>query len=265
MVVQDNTIRSALEQYLLDGAMGHLLDAESDGLKLSAFTVFEIEELLNMGEKYALPVLLYLFRRIERALHGQPAMIILDEAWIMLANDVFREKIREWLKVMRKANCAVVMATQSLSDASKSDIFDVIVESTATKIFLPNVYARDENFSGTYRAMGLNTRQIELIATAIPKKQYYYVSEGGRRLYELALGPLALSFVGATDKDSIAVIKVLQTRFGADWVDHWLRQRNVTRHPLRQKGFYEVEVEEAAVLPAPPALLAITGPNMAEV
>ena len=250
LVVQDQAIRSAFEQYQIDGAMGHLLDADQDGLKLSAFTVFEIEELLNLGEKYALPVLLYLFRRIERALHGQPAMIILDEAWIMLANDVFREKIREWLKVMRKANCAVVMATQSLSDAANSDIFDVIVESTATKIFLPNVYARDEQFGATYRAMGLNSRQIELIATAIPKRQYYYVSEGGRRLYELALGPMALSFVGATDKDSIAAIKLLQQRFGPRWVDEWLRQRNVQRPELRQRGFFEAEVEES---PAPPA------------
>ena len=251
LVVQDQAIRAAFEQYQIDGAMGHLLDADQDGLRLSAFTVFEIEELLNLGEKYALPVLLYLFRRIERALHGQPAMIILDEAWIMLANDVFREKIREWLKVMRKANCAVVMATQSLSDAAKSDIFDVIVESTATKIFLPNVYARDEQFGATYRAMGLNSRQIELIATAIPKRQYYYVSEGGRRLYELALGPMALSFVGATDKDSIAAIKMLQQRFGPRWVDEWLRQRNVPRPELRQRGFFEVEVEESIALPAP--------------
>ncbi len=261
VVVQDEAIRSALQQYQIDGVMGHLIDAAEDGLRLSSFTVFEIEELLNLGEKYALPVLLYLFRRIERALRGQPAMIILDEAWIMLANDVFREKIREWLKVMRKANCAVVMATQSLSDAAKSDIFDVIVESTATKIFLPNVYARDENFSATYRAMGLNTRQIELIATAIPKKQYYVVAEGGRRLYELALGPVALSFVGATDKDSIAAIKALEQRFGPRWVDEWLRQRNVQRPQLRQKGFYEVEVQEPA---APAAARPAVAGAMAE-
>jgi type IV secretory pathway VirB4 component len=114
-------------------------------LSLSDFTVFEIEELMNLGEKFALPVLLYLFRRIERALNGQPAVIILDEAWLMLGHPAFRAKIREWLKVLRKANCLVLMATQSLSDAANSGILDVIVESTATKIFLPNVYARDED------------------------------------------------------------------------------------------------------------------------
>jgi type IV secretion system protein VirB4 len=227
VTVQDETIREALKQYTVDGDMGHLLDAEEDGLSLTDFTVFEIEELMNLGEKYALPTLLYLFRRIERSLRGQPAVIILDEAWLMLGHTAFRAKIREWLKVMRKANCLVLMATQSLSDAANSGILDVIVESTATKIFLPNVYARDEDTAALYRRMGLNARQIDILATAIPKRQYYYVSENGRRLYDLALGPLALSFVGASDKESVATIKTMESKFGDNWVHEWLAGRGL--------------------------------------
>ncbi|EMK0110386.1 VirB4 family type IV secretion/conjugal transfer ATPase [Escherichia coli] len=227
VTIQDEAIREAIRQYTVDGAMGHLLDAEEDGLALSDFTVFEIEELMNLGEKFALPVLLYLFRRIERALTGQPAVIILDEAWLMLGHPAFRAKIREWLKVLRKANCLVLMATQSLSDAANSGILDVIVESTATKIFLPNIYARDEDTAALYRRMGLNARQIEILAQAVPKRQYYYVSENGRRLYDLALGPLALAFVGASDKESVAIIKNLEAKFGNQWVDEWLRGRGL--------------------------------------
>ncbi|HCZ16051.1 MAG TPA: conjugal transfer protein TrbE, partial [Candidatus Accumulibacter sp.] len=233
VTIQDEAIRDAIRQYTVDGAMGHLLDAEEDGLSLSDFTVFEIEELMNLGEKYALPVLLYLFRRIERALHGQPAVIILDEAWLMLGHPAFRAKIREWLKVLRKANCLVLMATQSLSDAVNSGILDVIVESTATKVFLPNIYARDEDTAALYRRMGLNARQIEILATAIPKRQYYYVSENGRRLYDLALGPLALAFVGAADKESLAAIKHLEAKFGHGWVHEWLQGRGLN---LREYG-----------------------------
>ncbi|MFA6162223.1 MAG: VirB4 family type IV secretion/conjugal transfer ATPase [Methylobacter sp.] len=227
VTIQDETIRDAIQQYTVDGNMGHLLDAEEDGLSLSDFTVFEIEELMNLGDKYALPTLLYLFRRIERSLHGQPSVIILDEAWLMLAHPAFRDKIREWLKVMRKANCLVLMATQSLSDAANSGILDVIVESTATKIFLPNVYARDDDTAALYRRMGLNARQIEILATAVPKRQYYYVSETGRRLYELALGPLALAFVGASDKESVASIKALEVKYGDGWVHEWLAGRGL--------------------------------------
>jgi len=228
MTVQDEGIREALKQYTVDGMMGHLLDAQEDGLAFSNFTTFEIEELMNLGEKYALPVLLYLFRRIEQSLRGQPAIILLDEAWIMLGHPAFRGKIKEWLKAFAKKNCAVLLATQSLSDAANSGILDVLVESTATKIFLPNSAARDEEVAAPlYRRMGLNNRQIEILATAIPKRQYYALCEDGRRLYELALGPLALAFVGATDKDSVAQIKQLEARYGDAWVHHWLAARNL--------------------------------------
>jgi type IV secretion system protein VirB4 len=225
--VQDEEIRQVLKEYTIAGSMGHLFDAKEDTLGLDAFTVFEIEELMNLGEKYGLPILLYLFRRIERSLHGQPAAIFLDEAWIMLGHPVFREKIREWLKVMRKANCLVLMATQSLSDSINSGILDVIIESTATKIFLPNAYAREEETAAVYRRFGLNERQIEIIGGAVPKRDYYYVSERGRRLYELALGPVALAFVGVSDKDTVAEVKKCEERFGDQWVNEWLARRGL--------------------------------------
>jgi type IV secretion system protein VirB4 len=227
-MVQDEEIREALKQYTVSGALGHLLDAERDGLALADFTVFEIEELMGLGDKYALPTILYLFRRIERSLRGQPSAIIVDEAWLMLGHPVIREKIREWMKVLRKANCLVLLATQSLTDAANSGILDVIVESTATKIFLPNVFARDEDTSALYRRMGLNSRQIELVATAIPKRQYYYSAECGHRLYDLALGPLALAFVGASDKESIAEIRALEAKYGEAWIDEWLASRGLS-------------------------------------
>jgi type IV secretion/conjugal transfer VirB4 family ATPase len=227
LTVQDKEIRAALKQYTVDGLMGHLLDAEQDGLNLSTFTTFEIEELMNLGEKFALPVFLYLFRRIERSLHGQPAMILIDEAWIMLGHPAFRDKIREWLKAFAKKNCLLLLSTQSLTDASKSGILDVIIESTATKIYLPNRDARSDESASLYHQMGLNTRQIEIIATAIPKRQYYVVSEGGCRLYDAALGPLALAFAGATDKESIAAIQQLEAEYGDNWLHLWLSSRGL--------------------------------------
>lgn len=223
ITVQDESIREALKQYTVDGLMGHLLDALEDGFGLSDFMTFEIEALMNLGEKFALPVLLHLFRRIEESLDGRPTLIILDEAWLMLAHPVFCSKIQSWLDSMAKKNCTVLMATQHLSHAINSGIFDVIVESTATKIFLPNVNARDKSTAEGYVRMGLNEKQIDILAMAVPKRDYYYVSEKGQRLYSLALGSLALAFVGHTDKDSLAIIQALEARHGRDWVHEWLR------------------------------------------
>ncbi len=49
---------------------------------------------MNMDQKYALPVLLYLFRRIEEFLDGRPTLIILDEARLMLGHPEFRQNPR---------------------------------------------------------------------------------------------------------------------------------------------------------------------------
>ncbi len=227
LTIQDSEIRAALKQYTVDGLMGHLLDAQQDGLDLSTFTTFEIEDLLNLGEKFALPVLLYLFRRIEKSLHGQPAMILIDEAWIMLGHPVFRDKIREWLKAFAKKNCLLLLSTQSLTDASNSGILDVIIESTATKIYLANRDAKGEDAFALYRQMGLNAKQIDIISTAIPKRQYYCVSQDGCRLYDAALGPLALAFAGSTDKESIATIQKLVRDHADGWMEHWLASKGL--------------------------------------
>ena len=225
--VQIRDVKDALRHYTVDGPMGQLLDAEQDGLTLGAFQTFEVEQLMTMGERNLVPVLTYLFRRIEKRLDGSPSLILLDEAWLMLGHPVFREKIREWLKVLRKANCAVVLATQSISDAERSGIIDVLKESCPTKICLPNGAAREPGTREFYERLGFNERQIEIVASAIPKRDYYVASPEGRRLFNMALGPVALSFVGASGKQDLAQIRTLHRTHGAAWVVEWLRLRGV--------------------------------------
>jgi type IV secretion/conjugal transfer VirB4 family ATPase len=225
--VQTRQIKEALHHYTVDGPMGHLLDAEQDGLSLRGFQTFEIEQLMNMGERNLVPVLTFLFRRIEKRLDGSPSLILLDEAWLMLGHPVFRDKIREWLKVLRKANCAVVLATQSISDAERSGIIDVLKESCPTKICLPNGAAREPGTREFYERIGFNERQIEIVATASPKREYYVASPDGRRLFDMSLGPIALSFVGASGKADLTRICQLYAKHGHAWPTHWLQERGV--------------------------------------
>lgn len=231
--VQDETVRDAIGAYTIDGPLGQLLDARSDGLKDSTFTIFEIEELMGLGERSLIPVLLYIFRRFERSLTGEPALLILDEAWIMLGHATFREKIREWLKVLRKANCAVVLATQSLSDAVRSGLFDVLLESCPTKILLPNEEADKRGTSQVlgprdiYALFGINDAEIRILQNATKKRHYYYVSPEGRRLFDLGLGPVALAFTAVSSKEQVAEVKELVAKDGAYWPYRWLEKLGV--------------------------------------
>ena len=224
-IVQDHELKEALRHYTKAGSMGQLLDAQTDNLELSRFVVCEIESLMEMGEANLIPVLSYRFRRIEKALQGQPALLLLDEAWVMLGHPVFKEKIREWLKVFRRKNCAVVMATQSISDANKSGIMDVLVESCPSKIFLANHSADEDLSAELYRLAGLNERQIGIIKQMTPKQDYYVVQPSGRRRVQLALGPKTLAFVGASDRDSIARLQTLMTAYPDTWREEWLKER----------------------------------------
>ncbi len=225
--VQMRDIKDALHHYTIDGPLGQLLDAEEDGLTLRSFQCFEIEHLMNLGERNLVPVLTYLFRRIEKRLDGSPSLIVLDEAWLMLGHPVFRGKIREWLKVLRKANCAVVLATQSISDAERSGIIDVLKESCPTKICLPNGAAREPGTREFYERIGFNERQIEIVSTALPKREYYVATPDGRRLFDMSLGPVALSFVGASGKDDLKRIRMLRSKHGREWPIRWLETRGV--------------------------------------
>lgn len=225
--LQDPMLREALSYYTMRGAMGMLLDATADQLGDSSFVVFEMEEIMKKGDRNLIPVLTYLFHRIERSLDGKPSLLLLDEAWVMLGHPVFKEQIREWLKVLRKANCGVVLATQSLSDARSSGIMDVLLESCPTHIFLPNKEARNEEAYAFYKSCALNDRQIEILARSVPKHDYYMTSHSGRRLFQLGLGPVALSFVGASDKESLARIRELKKLHGQEWPQHWLEERNI--------------------------------------
>lgn len=226
-VVQDQDVRSALEYYTLRGSVGDLLDSQRDALDQDRFQVFELEHLMARGEKVVIPVLTYIFHRLASRFDGSPTLLILDEAWVMLGHPVFRAKIREWLKVLRKSNVAVVFATQSLTDLTKSGIADVVFESCPSKILLANVEAQTEAVRPLYEEIGLNARQIEIVSRMTPKRQYLHLHPDGRRVFELGLTAEELAFVGVSDRDSLRRIGELRATDPDTWPAAWLRERGL--------------------------------------
>ena len=129
---------------------------------------------------------------------------------------------------MRKKNCAIVMATQSLADLKESPIYSTLIESTATKVFLPNPAAVQESMLPMYRDFGLNDRQIITISQGIKKLNYFVVQENSSRMINLKLGPLALAFCGVSDPDTIKRINALIEACGPDkWQEEWLAENHL--------------------------------------
>jgi type IV secretion system protein VirB4 len=227
VLLQSNALKAALAPYTLEGPFGRLLDAAEDRLALADVQAFETEALMREAG-VVLPVLTYLFHRLEARFDGRPTLLILDEAWVYLDNPLFAARIREWLKVLRKKNVAVVFATQSLADIADSAIAPAIIESCPQQIFLPNERAVEPQARVVYERFGLNDRQIDLIAQATPKREYYLQSRRGNRLFQLGLGPLALALCGASDPAAQTLIdRLSDTPAGPPFAAAFLRARGL--------------------------------------
>ena len=226
VLLQSNALKRALQPYTLAGPWGRLLDADVERLGTTDVQVFETEGLV--GSSAAPPVLAYLFHRIEGRLTGEPTLLIVDEGWLALDDASFGAQLREWLKTLRKKNSSVVFATQSLADIEGSAIAPAIIESCLTRILLPNERAVEQQITAIYRRFGLNDRQIEILARAAPKRDYYCQSRRGNRLFELGLGEVALAFCAASSKTDQALIAKVSAEHGRDgFAAAWLRRRGL--------------------------------------
>ncbi len=158
--LQDQELREALAHYTLSGPLGHLLDAQTEDLGQGRLQVFEMSHLMALGQKHLVPILLYLFHRVEQRLEeGTPSLLIVEEAWVTALHSLFGATVESWLRTLRKKNAAVVFVSQSVADVVNSPRHDIILESCPTKILLPNPEAESEHVRRLYEGIGLNRRQ----------------------------------------------------------------------------------------------------------
>lgn len=208
-LVQNEKIREALQPFTIAGPYGYLFDACEETNSNSFWQVFETAELFD--QKTAVkPALSYLFHRLAKKFDGKPTLLIIDEAWLFLEDSIFAKRIKQWLKELRKSNVYVIFATQSLADAMHSPIAMALKESCPTKIYLPNASAQDEVSAEFYRGMGLNQRQIDIIAKAAAKREYYLSSPNGNRLFDLNLGPVALALCASSSIDDQKLVEKIK-------------------------------------------------------
>lgn len=227
--LQDTKMKMALSPLSIRGAYGRMFDAEEDNLSFNSWQSFEMDRLTESPGIIS-PTLMYIFHRIEEDLKEspRPTLIVLDECWSYFEQPVFAEKIRKWLKELRKYKASVIFATQSISDISKSSIFATIIESCFSQIYLPNDRVYEENNHKLYTSFGLNEQQIRIIAEAEKKKYYYYTSPMGSRKYDLALDDLALAFCAATDKSDVQKAEQLIRDYGKEnFVEKWKEYKGV--------------------------------------
>lgn len=118
----------------------------------------------------------------------------------MIEHPIFGPKLDNWLRTLAKKNTFLIMATQSLDEIVKSEIFTSIVTNIPNKIFLPNKDA------GAYEDMyincfQLNHAQVERIKRAERKRDYYFTSGDISRMVQARFPK---EIMAATRSDTLA-------------------------------------------------------------
>jgi type IV secretion system protein VirB4 len=158
-----------------EGERAWLFDNEIDRTDIDARTVgFDMTAILDDPISRT-PAMLYLFHRVEERLDGNPAIIVIDEGWKALDDEVFVRRIKDWEKTIRKRNGIVGFATQNAEDALNSKISGAIIEQGATQIFTPNPKAREEDYCDGF---GLSAHEYEIVRTLPDTSRAFLVRQG---------------------------------------------------------------------------------------
>ena len=203
-----------------DGEFAWLFDNAEDKLDLQAATLgFDMTAILDQPALRA-PTMLYLFHRVEERLDGRPTIIVVDEGWKALDDEVFVARIRDWEKTIRKRGGIVGFATQSASDALESRIASAIIEQAGTQIFMPNSSAQADDYIGGF---GMTEDEFAIVKTMPEGARAFLVKHGSDSVVvrlNLASQPELLTVLSGREK-TVRMLDKLRAELGDDPAD-WL-------------------------------------------
>lgn len=166
---------SRLRPWWGEGERAWLFDNDVDRTDLDERAVgFDMTQILD-DPQLRTPAMMYLFHRVEERLDGSPSIIVVDEGWKALDDEIFVRRIKDWEKTIRKRNGIVGFATQSAQDALESRIASAIVEQAATQIFMANPKARAEDY---IEGFGLSAHEFDLVRSLPDSSNSFLIKHG---------------------------------------------------------------------------------------
>jgi len=172
---RDERLGRDLEKWHGKGEYAWLFDNPDDLLDLNQKVIaFDLTSILD-APQIRTPTLLYMFHRARLALDGTKSLIFIDEGWKALDDPVFANKIKDWLKTIRKQNGVIGFGSQSASDAANSSIADSLIEQCPTQIFMPNPKGREEDYRGGF---SLSESEFRVVKESPLGSRHFLIKQG---------------------------------------------------------------------------------------
>jgi|TARA_R110002167_G_scaffold184717_1_gene385211 type IV secretory pathway VirB4 component len=208
-------------------------DVLSGNSKDDVFTgdlvLFEKKNILELSKHLKVPILEYIYFKQRKMVQDNPGptIMIIDEASFEMSDPILSPYFMDTLKTGRHNDIGLVFATQSPEDIHLLGSPSRVQDNLRTQIFLPNQKAlHDKIVNQVYLNVGMNEQEIQLIANAVPKREYYVKQTLGNKLMRLDVGPVALAFIGMTirDKEKLEEMKATMDLNDPGWALEWLKK-----------------------------------------
>jgi type IV secretory pathway VirB4 component len=215
-------LRERLQVWTEGQKNGRFFDHVEDGFALSDDLSIEMGDLFQNYPVAAALFMDYAFYRISQILDGKRYTVIeIEEAGFFFTYPKFYARLEIWAVTIRKLNAALLMATQSLGQLARVPNFEILKENIPNIIYLPNSDAL--NNKGLYSGIfGLTDHQIQMIANAVPNRDYLWVTATQTRMLQASFSKEALAYLRSDGRAQAILDKHVKS--GVDnWQDAYVR------------------------------------------
>jgi type IV secretory pathway VirB4 component len=241
--LQVQRLKPALVNFVGKGPYA-FLDATEDTFRLTSWTCFEMKKMMQ-DIPVALPhVMDYIFHEMGACFTGKPTLVIYDEAHAIVKHPVFQDPVLDQTKTSAKKNVSMTWATQDPVDASRSPLWQALINQCDNKLFTANPMATSPDILPEYEKCGVTPLQAQMIADGIPHQDYFHLTTLGARQFQLRLSPVERLLCAASTLEEIADLRALRQQQDQGELKEplavaWLRARQYGREADLLRTYYE--------------------------
>jgi type IV secretion/conjugal transfer VirB4 family ATPase len=202
---------------------GRFFDHAEDAFTLSDDISIEMGDLFQNFPVAAALFMDYAFYRIAQWLDGKRYTVIeVEEAGFFFQYERFYQRLEVWAVTIRKLNATLLLATQSLAQVARIKNFEILKENIPNIFYLPNRDAKN-NLHLYCDIFGLTPHQVDMIANAVPNRDYLWVTPDQTRMLQASFPKETLAVL-RSDGRAQAVLDKHYTSGVPHWREAYLNE-----------------------------------------
>lgn len=192
-----------------NGKLSHIFGSKTEIDWKNPVVGFDFTQIIDQ-KPVIIPIVTYLLHKIESSLDGSPAIIVLDEAWNLVDNNIIAPQFTKFLERMRRKNCAVIFTSGNINKAGSSSITPDIKNHCSGEIYLANPEP-EQCYRTTF---GLNDEEVSIVKVMQEDKRHFLLKHRGDSIIaSLNLSGFArILEILSSDSVSIAVMEEIIAR-----------------------------------------------------